>query len=106
MSELKVLYPIGKCLWFGCDYLRLCFGYQYESGILDRYFSGLSANSNELFANCRGWGNEAVMTLNPPQSLLHHFHILSTSHLHPRRFASGFEGFAQANVLKFPIMAF
>jgi len=49
MSELEILYPIGKCLWFGCDYLRLCFGHQYESGILDNYFSGLSANSNELF---------------------------------------------------------
>jgi len=41
----------NHCLWFGCDYLRLTFGNQYESGLLDRYFSGLSENSNETFDN-------------------------------------------------------
>jgi len=39
-------FPVGSCLWFGCDYLRLAFGDGYKSGLIDRLFDGLSENSN------------------------------------------------------------
>lgn len=45
--------PIGVVrsspLWFGVDYLRLNLGHAVRSNIIDSYFSGLSANSNERF---------------------------------------------------------
>jgi len=36
-------------LWFGCDYLRFTIGGNEKSGIIERLFDGLSANSNEKF---------------------------------------------------------
>jgi len=61
------LLETGSPVWFGCDYLRLTFGDMYESGILDRFFFGLSANSNEksdqYFLGTRGFKFHALFFL-------------------------------------------